>query len=108
MKKKKRAWNSSNPLFRWLHRKHHVREVKKMVRRRSSSGGRGFGLGGLKPVLVGLGVYSLASMFGVRNPIITGAAGYLVGGPMAAIGGAAPALLSGQASNTGSSVFFYG
>jgi len=114
MARKKRAWNSSNPLYRWLHshkrgkrvsrstrRKARTRRVVRMARGRRSrrSSGGGFGLGGGRKLfalggtiggaVLGLGIAALAKRF-VGAPLgnYTGAAaGFAVGGIPGAIGG---------------------
>lgn len=129
-KRKKRVWNMSNPLYRYLHKKKtktvRTRTVKRKVKRRAvrmarrhrKSGRKSFngGMGGLaKSALIGIGSAHLAAFVPVNVPYKEEAAGaigaYLIGGKnvkSAAIGAGAVFLtkmLAGQTSGTsGSSV----
>jgi hypothetical protein len=112
MARKKRAWNSSNPLYRWQHR-HSGKSARKtkrggfMARRRGkrSSGGFGGGkkllpVGGmLGAALLGLGAAAVAKRFlGAPLGQFTGAAaGFLVGG----LGGAAGGYVHDNIGNVG-------
>jgi len=105
-KKKKRAWDNSNPLYRYLHggkkkkKQKKKRRVRSMARKRTSRKSGGFGgnklmNGIIKPsgiigqMIMGAGAATLVENVGI-TPLgaNTGiAAGFLVGG----IGGAAGA-----------------
>lgn len=99
MARKKRAWNMSNPLYRYLHKSNAGTQKKKrgvkMAKRgrKSSRGGFGkamFPVGGfIGAALLGLGVAAVAKRF-VGTPLgsFTGAAaGFAVGGLPGAVGG---------------------
>ena len=110
MAHKKRAWNMSNPLYRYLHRsKKHTKKSRggKMVRhRRGKSSGGGMLSRGIMPVggllgaaILGVGAAALAKRF-IGAPLggFTGAAlGFTVGG----VGGAAGGWLHDNIGNLG-------
>lgn len=95
--RKKRAWNMSNPLYRYLH------GGAKKTRRSKSRGGNmarrkkagvsrsGFGLSGFKSgmvgmALLGLGVAAANKRFAPQViPFQAPVLGFLIGGPVAAI-----------------------
>lgn len=97
-RRKKRAWNMSNPLYRYLHGKskkvkvkvkHKRRSAIRMARRRARHSKRsimsGAGVGGLaKSALIGIGTAHLSGYVPVNVPFkeeLAGAVGaYLVGG----------------------------
>ena len=79
MARKKRAWNMSNPLYRYLHGKKRSRAKRSrgvsMARKKRYGRSRG-GLGSLTPVLYGAGAAFLAPRVGLNfNPLLVGAAG---------------------------------
>ena len=102
MVRKKRAWNMSNPLYRYLHgKKKRSRSVKRAkvnvmarryrgFRRRSRSKG-GFGMGRLfsmKNILFTVAGAALLPKFVGIDPAIGGAAGGFLGaGPIGAVAG---------------------
>ena len=125
-KRKKKAWNNTNPLYRYLHRtKTTRRRAKTKVKRRRTGGlkmarrkkvsHRKSGLGGssslIRSALVGIGAAHLSGYVPVTVPYkeeIAGAAGaYMLGGKSmksAAVGAAAVFLTkmaSGQVTQTG-------
>lgn len=71
---------------------------KHYSRRRSGFGGISF-----KGILLGVGIGAAMSMFGVKSPLLQGAASYFVGGIPAVIGSVGvPMLLGGGLSTSNS------
>lgn len=122
MPRKKRAWNMSNPLYRYLHRKGKAKSTTRTVRTRSvsmarhrfkrrgrSRGGMGMGrLLSMKNILFTLGGAYVASRVLNMDPKLGSAAGGFLGaGPIGAVAGyvAGPMVLGmipnlGGASNS--------
>jgi hypothetical protein len=118
---KKRAWNMTNPLYRYLHggksrKAKHKKRGGTMARHRKGSSHRGFGGGmmtrGLIPVggligaaLLGAGAATLSDRAPQMIPYQKYAAGFAVGGLGGVVGVFARDALSGSSGTSSGTVY---
>ena len=120
MARKKRAWNMTNPLYRYLHRKGKTktkrRKVYSMARRRrfgrrNRGGTKLFGLG-TKGLIGGLGILGvvgaamfsdqIAAMVPINVPFKQYGVAFAIGGPAGIAAKVAKDMFLGSSTTTGS------